>query len=359
MSLLRRISPGTAISLGVAIVASAIIFASTGAVLTKEYPPRLAVDIHGVPGYVYYDRDYPITIEYANLGRDAAPSASISAIIPAGFTLDGVTHAASDEPQRFVWNVGDLAPGQRGEVIVKLRGVLPTDLTGAVYDLPGYVGHTAFVDGFAIKVALTSAGAETTRTATADTGVVAAPCPNPNTQFGSWICVEKDAEGPDAGSTFFEFDINNNGFADFDLRDGNDPQSVAFGACCNNPGSSVTIVELPESGWVLDDIGCTSVPGFSLVINVNTRSATVTWNTDLLGVVLCTFYNVQEEEPTPEPTQRPDPTPRATTQPNLGGGLGGLFAGQPTALPTARPATAPAATAPAITPPRTGDGGIK
>ena len=359
MSLLAKISPTTALSLGVALIAVAIIGVSTGAVLTKDYPPRLAIDVHGVPGYVYYDRDYPLTIQYANLGRDAAPSASVSAIIPAGFTLDGVTHATSDEPQRFVWNVGDLAPGERGEITVKLRGVLPSDLTDAVYDLPGYVGHTAFVDGFEMKVALTSAGAAITRTATADTGSVVVPCANPSTQFGSWICVIKDATGPDADTTTFDFDVNGGPTGDFDLQDGDIPASVGFGACCNNPGSSVTITELAEPGWELDDIGCTTVPGFSLVINLNTRSATVTWNTDLLGQVVCTFFNIQEEQPTPEPTLQPDPTARATTQPNLGGGLGGLFAGQPTALPTARPATAPAATAPAITPPRTGDAGLR
>jgi len=359
MSLLRRTSPGALASLAVTLVAAAVILVSTGAVLTRDYPPRLAVEVRGVPGYVYYDRDYPLTIEYANAGREAAPSASVSAIIPAGFTLDGVTHATADEPQSFVWNVGDLAPGQRGEITVNLRGVLPTDLTGAVYNLPGYVGHTAFVDGFEMKVALTSAGASITHTATADTGAAVVPCANPSTQFGSWICIIKDATGPDADTATFDFDVNGGPTGDFDLQDGDIPASVGFGACCNNPGSSVTITELPESGWILDDIGCTTVPGFSLVINVNTRSATVTWNTDLLGQVVCTFFNIQEEEPTPEPTREPDPTPRATTQPNLGGGLGGLFAGQPTALPTARPATAPAATAPAITPPRTGDAGLQ
>jgi hypothetical protein len=51
-----------------------------------------------------------------------------------------------------------------------VRGTLPSDLTDAVYDLPGYEGHTAFVEGFQMDVALTADGASAGTLAVADTG---------------------------------------------------------------------------------------------------------------------------------------------------------------------------------------------
>jgi hypothetical protein len=358
MSRHGRIRPASAVSLAIALLATAVIVASSAAVLTKDYPPQLAVEVHGVPGYVYYFRDYEVTIEYANTGREVAPSASLSAFIPAGFTLDGVSKATTDAPQQFVWSVGDLAPGQRGEINVTLRGTLPTDLTGAVYDLPGYVGHTAFVDGFKMDVAIAAGGKAVTTFAWADTGASVPPCPNPNTQFSSWVCVRKITDGGDSTGVQFPFDTTGDNTPEFTLQAGA-IASVPF----TSLGGTVTVRELDTDGWEAYLVDCTIIAGFNYITVVDPPTAAVIWaDTQASGVSVCTFYNapeVVEPEPTPEPSPRPEPTPQVERQqPNIGAGLGGLFTGPPTAIPTAPAVVAPS-TSRAISPPNTGDGGLK
>lgn len=98
------------------------------------------------------------------------------------------------------------------------------------------------------------------------------------------------------------------------------------------------ITEVPVQGWELIDIDCEGTSDYG-------------WRTS--GNSLEIFYTIGEPESFLNCTfvnQRTQPL-----------NLGGLFAGQPTPLPTARPAAvAPAATAPTtISPPRTGDAGLK
>ena len=50
------------IALLVAVRAIALISASTGSVIFKDYEPRLDVQVKGVPGYIYYNRDYDLTL---------------------------------------------------------------------------------------------------------------------------------------------------------------------------------------------------------------------------------------------------------------------------------------------------------
>jgi len=109
----------------------------------------------------------------------------------------------------------------------------------------------------------------------------------------------------------------------------------------------IRVTERPQAGWELMRIDCDYNPlyydvrteGRTLIILLDQTSFDSTSNGR--NDIECTFVNREE-------------------RPNLGAGLGGLFAGQPTPLPTARPAAvAPAATAPSISPPRTGDAGLK
>jgi len=98
------------------------------------------------------------------------------------------------------------------------------------------------------------------------------------------------------------------------------------------------VTEVPVQGWELVDIRCEGNGEYGWRVEGNTLEIYYAFGTE--GAYLnCTFVN-----------QRTQPL-----------NLGGLFAGQPTPLPTARPAAvAPAATAPTtISPPRTGDGGLK
>ena len=115
-------------------------------------------------------------------------------------------------------------------------------------------------------------------------------------------------------------------------------------------GCGIIVRERQEPGWDLVDIICDYVDdyydvrregdGIMILRDRTTEDSAV--QLDLRRDIVCTFVNREE--------------PRG----GLGAGLGGLFAGQPTPLPTARPAAAaPAATAPSISPPRTGDAGLK
>ena len=97
------------------------------------------------------------------------------------------------------------------------------------------------------------------------------------------------------------------------------------------------VTEVPVQGWELVDIRCDGTSDFGWRREGNSIEIYY-----LVGgpqsFLNCTCVN-----------QRTQPL-----------NLGGLFAGQPTPLPTARPAAAaPAATAPSISPPRTGDAGLK
>ena len=158
----------------VSAIALAAIAISAAVVLDKDSPSDLAVRVEGVPGYVYYSRPYVITIQYVNNGSDTARSAELAASLPPGFALQG-EHDGAPQGQRVVWNLGDLAAGEAGAIQFTILGTPPSDLTGAVYDLPGYVGHTAFEDGFRLAVELTSNAGRADALARADTGEPSSP----------------------------------------------------------------------------------------------------------------------------------------------------------------------------------------
>jgi len=169
------------------------------------------------------------------------------------------------------------------------------------------------------------------------------------------LCLRKDAPS----RTPFTFDLQrdalrpvveeipclapSNGEGEFSevLRGGD---QIAIGFDCG-----IRVRERQEPGWDLIDIVCDYVEdyyevrreGDGILILRDRGSDDSFVQLDGRRDIQCTFVNREE-------------------RPNLGAGLGGLFAGQPTPLPTARPAAAaPAATAPSISPPRTGDAGLK
>jgi hypothetical protein len=122
-------------------------------------------------------------------------------------------------------------------------------------------------------------------------------------------------------------------------------EEIAIGFDCG-----IRVRERQEPGWDLVDIVCDYEDDYYdvlregdgiLILRDRLSEDTVEQQLVLRRDIECTFINREK-------------------RPNLGAGLGGLFAGQPTPLPTARPAAvAPAATAPSISPPRTGDAGLK
>jgi len=154
----------------VAALALAAIAISAGTVIVKDYEPRLSLQVKGVPGYIYYNRDYKLTLEYANHGGAVDGPIQISVALPETFAL--AEHIA--DPHRhgdtLRWTIDGLGTGESGSIEFSVRGTLPADLTNAVYDLPGYVGHTAFVEGFELTARIEAGSSAAEITAIADTG---------------------------------------------------------------------------------------------------------------------------------------------------------------------------------------------
>ena len=155
----------------VAFLAVSLIVGSAAVVIMRDSPARLSVRVEGLPGYLYYEREYDIAIAYENQGRSVAESARLEAQLPSGFSQVGLASGASLDGQRLVWQLGDLAPGERGEVLLTLRGRGPEDLSDAVYDLPGYEGQPAFIDRFELVVSLNGGVSTASALAMADTGM--------------------------------------------------------------------------------------------------------------------------------------------------------------------------------------------
>jgi hypothetical protein len=153
-------------------VAIAVIIGSAASVIDKDYAPRLAVEVTGVPGYIYYDRAYDLSIEYANLGGPIDGPVELTVDLPETFALAEHVADPARRGERLTWTLDGLGAGERGSLPIAVQGVLPDDLTNAVYDLPGYAGHTAFVEGFDLGVTLTAGDASASTLAVADTGDV-------------------------------------------------------------------------------------------------------------------------------------------------------------------------------------------
>jgi hypothetical protein len=156
----------------ISLIAVVAIVGSATAVLTRKSEPRLSVTVSGVPGYVYYNRNYDLTIDYANMGGSVNGPLQLVAKLPETFALAENMSDPSKHGERLVWTLDGLDSGESGSIPITVRGTLPDDLTKAVYDLPGYEGHAAFVEGFEMAVSLTADGASAQTLAVADTGSV-------------------------------------------------------------------------------------------------------------------------------------------------------------------------------------------
>ena len=99
------------------------------------------------------------------------------------------------------------------------------------------------------------------------------------------------------------------------------------------------ITEVPVPGWRLVDIDCEGTSDYGYEISGNTVEIYYAIGTSE-SFIRCVFTNQEVRQPL---------------------NLGGLFSGQPTPLPTAPPpaAVAPATRSQVISPPRTGDAGLR
>jgi len=173
------------------------------------------------------------------------------------------------------------------------------------------------------------------------------------------VCVVKVTEPSDTGALFdFRLTLGPDVHI-FNLEDFEFDHTGFTGTDIDQNGNVLTITEngLPP-GWELVDIQCILLgtdPSINLDYDVENGSVEIELESGP-GLVVCAFYNEFDEdlvEPTPTP-------PGDRRPPNIGTGLSGLFGSGPApATPTA--VVRPAAVAPAqvISPPRTGDGGLR
>ena len=261
----------------VLVAATAIIAGSAALVMSKEDSPALSVRVEGVPSYVYYNQAYDLTIQYANDGGALAGLVELSVQMPETFALAEHIDDPARHGERLVWQLDGLDAGERGSVAIAVRGTLPEDLNEAVYDLPGYEGHTAFVEGFRLGAALEAGGASAGTQAVADTGVEVAE---------RTIRIIKDADGADQE---FDFNVSAPGNepceGPFTLNDAGDDDEVLVNC---DVDEDYTVSETVPSGWALADINCSNDGDVDFSFSGN--SVTITLNEDDASAT-CTFVN--------------------------------------------------------------------
>jgi len=175
------------------------------------------------------------------------------------------------------------------------------------------------------------------------------------------ICVIKFADPSDTGASF-DFELTHGDFTDTFSRGHEGVYHEGLDAFeIEERGDIVTIreVDLPD-GWELVNIWCV-LSGIDPSINLDFEVIENGVEIELdnpggpSATVFCGFWNELDEDALATPTPPGDRRP-----PNIGTGLSGLFGSGPApATPTA--VARPAAVAPAqvISPPRTGDGGLR
>jgi hypothetical protein len=338
-------------------------------VLFKDHGPKLSVDVQGVPEYVYYDHPYDITLAYANHGGAVKGPVELTADLPPTFFLAGTQSGISITDQHLVWQFDGLKAGESGTVNFTVKGVLPADLTRAVHNIPGYEGHTSFVEGFSLAVAMTAGRHATTAVAVADTGASTNP-------FADLTIIKDTIPDYPASFTFTDNIDNCNigSLEDDGIGNGNEV------TCAIGQRTEIVVTENDPTpqGFVLVDIQCTNNPvpqaldGPQILATITTdipnRQVRIFFNNG--DDVTCTFTNAaspprHEDPPTATPTHTPTSTPTSTPTPTATpeqrpGGLGGLFAPtNPSPTPVRPVIDPPVTTGPvAVRPPSTGDGGL-
>nr|ART39151.1 H139 [uncultured bacterium] len=269
-------------------------------VVGKDYEPRLDVQVKGVPGYIYYNRDYKLTVEYTNHGGAIDGPVEVSVVLPETFALA----ERIDDPRRhgetLTWTVDGLGSGEAGSIVISVRGTLPDDLTNAVYDLPGYAGHTAFVEGFQLKAAIRAGSSFADTVAIADTGAA---------QFNSFIRIIKDTQ-PNS-PTLFGFTDNSQICDVPDLEDDGVGNGNDFTCPPIPPGAYVITEDDPAPlGYELTNIVCTTTETAIDTTTVDIPNRTANIDLDPNETVTCTFTN--------EPTDTGTITIIKDTVPNSG-----------------------------------------
>ena len=117
----RKAAPGAhslLINVGALILAAAAVFIACG----QPGSSSLAVEISGVPGYIYYGEPFTASVHYQNRGPAATEPLTLTVDLPPYFeVLDSAPVAAiADDSVR--WQLAPLAAGESGRVQLTLKG---------------------------------------------------------------------------------------------------------------------------------------------------------------------------------------------------------------------------------------------
>ncbi len=332
-----------------------VIVASAVSVIARDTPSRFAVSVEGLLGYVYYDRAYDITITYENQGGAVNGPVELSALLPETFALAEHIDDPERHGERLVWRLDGLGAGESGSVQIKVQGTLPADLSEAVFNLPGYVGHTAFVEGFELTVTLAAGSSTVSALAISDTGGLPPPA-------FSKVFIPDQIDSGDVSTLRFTIDNSGSGSpaSSLDFTD-NLPGGIVV-ATPPNDNATCTGGTLTAAGGssVISYTGGSVAASGSCTIDVDITSSTPSMHVNLSGDLTSSLGNSGTASdtltvvalPTPTPTPKPfvpDPDPSQFPQ------LGGTPVLPATATLTPEPVETPEAP---ISPPSTGDAGL-
>ena len=165
------------------------------------------------------------------------------------------------------------------------------------------------------------------------------------------------------GSTLdFDFDVDGDINDSFELGDG-DSAGYSLGGLDLGIGDEITVSESVPTGWTLI-IDC-DADGFEF--DYDDASVTITYvgSNEAFDWGECVFTNFQGNTPTPTRTPTATTTPGTPTptstpdRPNVGGIFGGLIGGRPAGIANQATPVPTAAAPAAVSPPNTGDGGLR
>ena len=335
-------------------VAVTAIVGSSLAVITKDRPASLAVSVEGLPGYVYYDRAYDITIAYENHGGAVNGPVELSAWLPPIFALSERIEDPTRRGERLTWVLDGLGAGERGFVEITVQGTLPADLSEVVYDLPGYAGHTALVGGFELAVTLTAGSNVASALAVSDTGAIPAPA------FSKLFAPDAILSG-DVSTLTFTIDNTGSGVAASRLAF---TDTLPAGVVVANPENDMQtcgtgiLIAIVGSGSLSYSGGSVGA-GASCTVQVDVTSSTPGAHVNTSGDLTSSAGNsgtatdtLTVVAPTPTPTPEPffpDPDPSQFPK----------FNGTAVPPPTAAPTQTESPPEVGIKPPATGDGGLR
>ena len=106
------------INVGALILAAAAVFIACG----QPGSSSLAVEISGVPGYIYYGEPFTASVHYQNRGPAATEPLTLTVDLPPYFEVLDSAPVAAIAGDSVRWQLAPLAAGESGRVQLTLKG---------------------------------------------------------------------------------------------------------------------------------------------------------------------------------------------------------------------------------------------